>query len=448
MNLRHFLKITVLIIWGIFNSVIIHSAGPLQEIVVKEGDTLWSIANYYLKDPKRWPEILKYNNLPLTDPAVALPGMKLKVPVLLIKEHLRKADLIYLNVPVLYRRKNQPTWKEAYLDLDLYNDDGLRTMDNAEAHVRFYSGDVLKLHKNSLVILRPELKKEEVNLLTGTLRAGRTKVITETAEVTPQTSGTLYKARIRDDKSTIVQVEKGSTEVLGLDTGKKVVVPEGYANITMPHKSPTKPVKVPKMSGYEMVEFNEKGEPILIETNSQEKKVRETKTKPAQALPKKQGKSIAMYRVQVAQESSFSRVIWDKKRELTDKTDVNSTEGYDLPDGKYYRRVSYIEPSGEESEFSLLPPFEADNRPPTLSVSLPKDGFRTRETMIPVEGQVELGSIVTVNNLPVKIEPDGKFRWSVVLNKSGANIIKIIGKDLTGNKTEIQRTVYLLGKSR
>ena len=39
------------------------SAEVLQEIVVKEGETLWGIANYYLKDPNRWPDILKLNNM-------------------------------------------------------------------------------------------------------------------------------------------------------------------------------------------------------------------------------------------------------------------------------------------------------------------------------------------------------------------------------------------------
>ena len=84
----------------------IFAAEVLQEITVKEGDTIWGIASFYLKDPKRWPEILRHNNLPVTDPSVALPGMKLKVPVLLIKEHLRKAKLMSLLNDVRYRRRD------------------------------------------------------------------------------------------------------------------------------------------------------------------------------------------------------------------------------------------------------------------------------------------------------------------------------------------------------
>ncbi len=61
------------------------AAEELQTIVVKPGDTLWSISNTYLKDPKRWNELLKYNRLPAADPSIALPGMPLKVPVNLLK---------------------------------------------------------------------------------------------------------------------------------------------------------------------------------------------------------------------------------------------------------------------------------------------------------------------------------------------------------------------------
>ncbi|MEQ1920413.1 MAG: LysM peptidoglycan-binding domain-containing protein, partial [Elusimicrobiota bacterium] len=56
-----------------------------QLVVVKPGDTMWAIANKYLKDPARWDEILKHNQLPTKDPTVALPGMTLRVPVRLIK---------------------------------------------------------------------------------------------------------------------------------------------------------------------------------------------------------------------------------------------------------------------------------------------------------------------------------------------------------------------------
>ena len=78
-----------------------------QEILVKPGDTLWSIAKKYLKNPRKWPDIVKYNKLPTSDPTIALPGTKIKVPILLIKEEYRKAQLIQLIPDVRYKRKGE-----------------------------------------------------------------------------------------------------------------------------------------------------------------------------------------------------------------------------------------------------------------------------------------------------------------------------------------------------
>ena len=98
-------------------------AEVLQTIVVKPGDTLWGIANFYLKDPTRWPEILRYNKLPTSDPTVALPGMELRLPVLLLKESLRAATLIYLLNEVRTRRKDSSDWRLAQLEMKLYYKD-------------------------------------------------------------------------------------------------------------------------------------------------------------------------------------------------------------------------------------------------------------------------------------------------------------------------------------
>lgn len=431
---------------------------PLQEVTVKQGDTLWGIARTYLEDPSRWPEILKHNNLPMNDPAVALPGMKLKVPVKLIKEHLRKADLVYLVNDVLYRRKSEPSWRSAFKGMDLYNEDGLRTMEDAEAHVKFYSGDVLKLARNSLVVLRPELQREEVNLLSGVLRTGRTKVITPTAEVNPRTSDTVYKARVRGDKATIVQVERGSTEVLGLASGKRVIVNEGFANITTSKRPPSEPVKVPPLEGFGIADFDENGKlipPLTAKAPpappidaSDRRRAAPQKPKPEperaapQARPAPARKKVETYVIQVSKSPDFAPIAFEIEREVTPDVDVNDTSGFKLPDGKYFRRVLYIDKSGRAGGFTALAPFEVDTVAPNLTIFEPPDGYRTRESLVRMTGKTDPnGSILTVNGLPVEIKPDGSFTWSVVLANPGENRIRIVAKDLAGNKTEMLRTM-------
>lgn len=53
-------------------------AGAGPTVVVKQGDTLWDIAQRELGDPQKWREIAQLNNIP--DPDLIQPGMQLQMP--------------------------------------------------------------------------------------------------------------------------------------------------------------------------------------------------------------------------------------------------------------------------------------------------------------------------------------------------------------------------------
>lgn len=462
----------------------------LQEITVKEGDTLWGIAQTYLKDPKKWPEILKYNQLPLTDPAAALPGMKIKVPVLLIKEELRTAHLVYLKNDVLYRKRKEAKWRKAARGNELFNDDWLRTLEESEAHVRFSSGDMLKLDQNSLVALRPELKVEEVNLLTGALIAGKIKLITASAQVTPQTKDTIYKARLRIDKGLIVQVERGSTEVFGVDTGKSVVVKAGQANITLPNtppsapvsvivkagqanitfpsKVPSIPVDVPSLPDFQIVDFDASGKVIISsiygkagagrrkESFKPVAPVKDYKpgrdsTSPAfgevEAGEKVQADKDFLgrksYRIQFSFDPKFREIAFDKRNFMGEEDPLGEKNEYGLKDGIYYRRIYYYDEAGKPSDYIALPTIEIDNLPPKLVITSPPAKFTTRNKFAQVEGQTEPRCFVRVNDYQVPIKADAKFTWSILLQE-GENKIRIVVTDKKGNVTKAERSVMKL----
>jgi hypothetical protein len=432
----------------------------LQEITVKEGDTLWSVSNYYLKNPKRWPEILKYNKLPSSDPNIILPGMKLRVPILLIKEHLRAARLVYILNSVRYRRKEEASWKDAWLDMELYNEDSLRTMQQSIAQVKFPSGESLRVDENSLIILRPEKTREEVDLLSGGVRSSRTKILTNSSIVDPRIEprgpAPDFKTKIKEDKTTLVEVYEGIVDVTA--QGRTVTLTKGFGTEvkfkqppSLPHVLPPQPKIAAQTSGKD-VKASQKalpearaGEkivsgsldiqvaspdiiPTAINKSDKTDRVVEKKKKKSKVI----GKIIKRYHLQVSTSITFTHLLIDNIDSLEDKIRLDFRQ-YSLYDGTYYYRFAYIDEMDFEGAFTTPVRFTIDATPPKIEIFPQTE--REDKKFIYIEGRTEKNAVLKIDEKPIPVEEDGRF-LTALIPKKGQTRFELVAQDRAGNIAE------------
>lgn len=80
--------------------------------------------------------------------------------------------------------------------------------------------------------------------------------------------------------------------------------------------------------------------------------------------------------------------------------------------------------------------------PPRLTIESPKENSLTSENSIMVTGRTSPGADVYINNEPILIEPDGRFREKVSLS-NGLNEIEIRALNTLGRRATARLTVVV-----
>jgi hypothetical protein len=423
----------------------------MQVVVVKPGDTLWSIAHKYLKDPARWDEILKQNKLPTADPTVALPGMTLRVPVKLIKSDARAARLAYQINRVLYRRKDSAEWKAAEPNMELFRGDWLRTFDDSKARVTFLNKELLNLEPNSMAVIKPLDEDTDVELRSGSAFLGHSRLITANARVTPRTLETRYAASIEPDLTTRVEVFKGRAGVEA--QGSDVEVPEGMQTRVAPGLAPSVPRAIEN--------------PPMLEARAQEFASAESVGGGAAPVPRalptadvdvaslrgdidtlSVGVPILGYHVQAARDKEFKQIVFNRKYEVDEHF---SPADAALPPGAYWWRISRIDLLGTELAFETpryytvgvkhAPKSAGVDLGSALTVFNPEDGSSVKGDNVRVAGVLRDDRLsLVINGKPARIDADGNFTVTLPL-EAGINEIQLVISDGKGNVTSVTRRV-------
>ncbi len=447
-------------------SAFARAAGPadlpeqtIQEVVVKRGDTLWSIANAYLKDPQKWDELLKYNQLPSSDPTVALPGMTLKVPIKLIKEELRAARLVSVANRVLFRRRDKADWDAAALDMELYRGDALRTLENARARVRFLDAGVLSLDPNSMALIKPPKADYDVKLEAGSVFMGHARVVTASARVTPRTPETQYSATVRPDLSTLVEVYKGRAGVEG--AGRTVEVDAGLASEVRLGLAPSVPARIPNLPEFEAraAAFNgeqvrgqarlkvKAGAELALDADADQiNKAADVSDLKTMLANLRVGVPISGFRVQASRTRGFEKLVLNRVFDTEERVTANAQN---LPPGVYWFRLALIDLLHVEGKLSAPRLFSVNlaqerreiDLKEALVVSKPPGDVRVVSELYQVEGEAKYEElVVTVNGRPV-VEDD-KGRFSIVIKlRPGPNDVAVKVRRPDGESETVVRQV-------
>ncbi|MCG3206009.1 MAG: hypothetical protein KCHDKBKB_02735 [Elusimicrobia bacterium] len=418
----------------------------LQEVVVSPGDTMWDIANKYLKDPQKWPEIVKVNNLPTADPTIALPGSKIRIPITLIKEEYRTAQLITMVSDVRYKRKNESEFKPATVNMTLRYEDGLRTMKESQARVKFPSKEVVQINENSYVVLKPERILQEVQLLQGDLRASRAKVIMPGGTVVnPRGNNSEYQAKIREDETEVVFVYKGEVNVTA--KGKTVRVKEGFGTQVLKSAPPLDPMPLTSFKDFDPANLKTPETKKMSVQASNKPITFSPPTMPPKETESKSGKSKALmaqnllvsYQLQLAKDSKFRSIVFEKTAGTDQAFDISTQN---IPDGIYFMRVAFLDAFGNKNAFSEPAKIVKDTRPPELLNIQPLDGFKHigPSPACDISGNAKDAVLVSVEGQVVFLGPNGSFS-AVVHLKEGINSITVLARDGNGNETTVTRKI-------
>jgi hypothetical protein len=86
--------------------------------------------------------------------------------------------------------------------------------------------------------------------------------------------------------------------------------------------------------------------------------------------------------------------------------------------------------------------WRASQLPPLLEIARPQEQATVASQVI-VEGRTVPEAVVTINDQPVALQPDGSFMTEVFLANEGINALTVETTDRRGKKQSLLRTVYV-----
>jgi len=354
----------------------------------------------------------------------------------------RDSDAQFLTVEgeVEYQKSNSSEWKKADPRTALFNGDWVKTSGASSAELIFSNGSLYTIGPNALLeiyaVFNPVTSKKDnsVQMQVGQLEVNTTDetslIKTPGTRVVINSDSTSQVAVDGAAKSTAVLSLRGSASIAPSSGGPAVVIASGE-QITgsregaISEKAPILFPPVLEMPGESQVfqAGNELRIDFVWGLNPQAKG----------------------YQFQASRSRLFSSLEINV-RKTTPKARARITS-----EGIFYWRVASIDAQGHLGPYSQFRRFRVagdsvavtantDKTPPSLQVKRP---FNIGGQYYLVEGKVEPGAQVFVNEEEVSVESDGSFRKLVSFAKIGLNTVIVKAVDPAGNQSVQRENVYV-----
>jgi len=359
------------------------------------------------------------------------------------------ATLVQTERIVKTKRASELLWDDAQPDMELFENDAVRTFDKASAAIAFGPGDVVEVDQNALVIIkRREKETNEISLalLSGDLidslaakpapeqakvletESTKRQLTIRRAPGVPPSAKTRVAVRTLPDRSTTVAAVRGSVQ-LATSGRPAVTLNEKMITKISPEGIVLKPRTLP---GVPALSFPQDGV-----TYAFQRKVPRVEMK-WEAVP-----GARRYRVVVATDPSFRKIFADERVEATGLPVRN------LQPGTYYWRVRAQDGDGFEGPYSGVRSVKAvyDDAPPPLAILSPPEMSVSPRPDVEVRGKTDRDARVKVNGQKVGVNPDGTFATTLRL-KEGVNLVTIEAVDPAGNSEYGKRLITYKGSKR
>lgn len=359
---------------------------------VRKGDTIWGLSHKYLKEPLRFQEIQKYNNIKLDRQLP--PGITLKFPMEYLKFAPAEVVITMINGDAHYVRrgiKNPLALKDK-----LVLDDILVTQKDSSVALLFADGSKLLLGEKSELIFDVQTQWGETGMVDSRMRLmkgsaeGRVKTLigpgahfeVQTPSAVATVRGTEFRVRLDENDPSVVfnEVDEGRVAVRLHEN--KALVKQGFGLKTSTSQPMTEPR--PLLPAPQFVNAQDKypGHPVTFTWQ----RVDEARS----------------YQVELFKDEAMTQ--------LVHKSDVQNNQ-FTLPDvelSDYTLRVRAVDQQG----------LQGLNSSKRFTISLVPDQVKTKSSA------TEFKTGASINTAWVSSEGANKYRWRLATERQFSNIVE------------------------